>query len=133
MGEPFYIRPQGFLYCLRTNPAYGWETGVAGDGAQVLHCKQHWVVFDSAGHLLRDSDEPMEFHFRSIEVQRFWLPEKFMGVEDLPEILAEYFTAPDKYEMEPGDPEAWISAGQFVFYPGWSEFIIGPGGQVKAS
>ena len=35
--------------------------------------------------------------------------------------------------VEPGDPEAWISAGQFVFYPGWSEYIMGPGGRVEAS
>jgi hypothetical protein len=133
MGEPFYIRPPEFLYCLRTNPAYGWETGVTDDGSQVLRCKRHWLVFDPAGHLLQASDEPVGFRHRPIEVRRFWLPERSVGVEDLPDTLAEFYTAPDEYQMEPGDPEAWISAGQFVFYPGWSEYIMGPGGRVEAS
>ncbi len=133
MGEPFYIRSPDFLYCLRTNPAYGWETGIAADGSQVLHCKQHWLVFDPAGHLLRAGDEPVPLHDGPIAVRRFWVPERFVGVEDLPDTLSEFYTAPDEYEMEPCDPEAWIRAGQFVFYPGWSEYIMGPGGRVVAS
>ena len=68
-----------------------------------------------------------------ITVRRFWVPERFVGVEDLPDTLSEFYTAPDEYEMEPGDPVAWIGAGQFVFYPGWSEYIMGPGGRVEAS
>ncbi len=75
----------------------------------------------------------MPFRDGPIAVRRFWVPEWFMGVEDLPDTLSEFYIAPDEYEMGPGDPEAWISAGQFVFYPGWSEYIIGPGGRVESS
>ncbi len=35
--------------------------------------------------------------------------------------------------MGPGDPEAWLWAGQFVFYAGRGEYVIGPGGRVEAS
>jgi hypothetical protein len=133
VDEPFYIRPPDFRYCLRTSPAYGWATGVTADGLQVLHCKRSWLVFDADGHLLRDGEQELPFQDGSIQVRRFWLPERWMGVEDLPDVLSEFYTAPDEYEMEPGDPEAWIRAGQFVFYPGWSEYIMGPGGRVEAS
>jgi hypothetical protein len=133
VNEPFYIRPPDFRYCLRSNSAYGWVTGIAEDGSQVLHCKQHWLVFDPNGHLLRVADKPLTFRDAPIEVRRFWIPDRVIGVEDLPEGLAEFYTAPEEYEMERGDPDRWIKAGQFVFYPGWSEYIIGPGGRVAAS
>lgn len=133
MDEPFYIRPPDFLYCLRSATGYGWATGTAADGSQVLHCERHWLVFDPAGRLLRAGDEPVPFDAGPIHVRRFWVPDRFVGVEDLPDTLSEFYTAPDRYEMEPGDPDIWIASGQFVFYPGWSEYIIGPGGRVEAS
>ncbi len=133
MDEPFYIRPPDFRYGLRSNPAYGWSTGIAEDGSQILHCKRNWLVFDREGHLQRCGEETVPFHEGPIEVRRFWLPDRWMGIEDLPDVLAEFYTAPEKYEMAPGDPAAWLRAGQFVFYPGWSEYIIGPGGRVAAS
>lgn len=133
MDEPFYIRPPEFLYNLHTNLAYGWETGIADNWTQVLHCQRHWLVFDPVGHLLSAGDEPVRFRDQPIKVRRFWVPERCVGIEDLPDTLAEFYTAPDEYEMEPGDPEAWIRAGQFVFYTGWSEYILGPDGCVEAS
>ncbi len=133
MGEPFYIRTPDFLYGLRTNAAYGWATGIAEDNSQVLYCKRHWLVFDPTGVLLCVGDEAVPFRDRPIAVRRFWVPERFVGVEDMPDLLSEFYTAREEYEGEPGDPVAWINAGQFMFYPGWSEYIIGPNGCVKAS
>jgi hypothetical protein len=133
MHEPFYVRPADHRYCLRSNPAYGWATGHSEDGSQVLRCGLHCLVFAQDGTLLRAGEADLPLREGPIEVKRFWVPDRCMGVEDLPEVLAEFYTAPEVYEMEPGDPEAWLRAGQFIFYPGWSDYIIGPGGRVEAS
>jgi hypothetical protein len=90
-------------------------------------------VFAQDGTLLRACEDDLPIREGPIEVKRFWLPDRGMGVEDLPDVLAEFYTAPEVYEMEPGDPEAWLRAGQFIFYPGWGDYIIGPGGRVEAS
>jgi hypothetical protein len=133
VNEPFYIRAADYRYCLRSNPAYGWATGVTPDGLQVLHSGCHWLIFDRDGALLRASDEAVEYQDAPIEVLRFWVPDRWLGIEDLPDTLAEFYTAPDKYEMEPGDPELWLQAGQFMFYPGGGSYIMGPWARVEAS
>lgn len=133
MHEPFYIRSPDFLYCLRSNPAYGWATGLTEGGLQILHCQRNWLMFDADGNLLRASQQDVPFRDGPIEVRRFWLPDLWTGLEDLPDVLAEFYTAPDEYVMQPGDPEAWINSGQFMFYPGWGDYIMGPDGSVEAS
>ena len=133
MHEPFYLRPPDFHYCLRSNPTYGWATGVAEDGSQILCCKRNWLVFDHDGNLMRSGEQEVPFTDGPIEVKRFWIPDCWLGVEDLPDVLAEYYTAPADFVMEPGDVESWLRDGQFVFYPGWTEYIMGPRGRVVSS
>jgi hypothetical protein len=91
------------------------------------------LVFDQEGALVQVTEEPLRFQEVPIEVQRFWIADHGgMGIEDLPEELSEFYTAPDEYIMEPGDVEAWLGAGQFMFYPGYGSFIMGTNGNVEA-
>jgi hypothetical protein len=125
MHEPFYIRPAGYRYCLRSNPAYGWATGTTDDGLQVLQTGRDRLIFDGDGNLLRASEQELSFREGPIEVKRFWLPDRWMGVEDLED--------PEESEMPPEDVEVWIRGGQFQFYPGWGDYIMGRRGNVEAS
>jgi hypothetical protein len=77
-----------------------------------------WLIFDREGTLVRVTDEAVRYRKGPIEVMRFWLPDRWLGIEDLPEELSEFYTAPDDYVMNPGDVEAWVGVGQFMFYPG---------------
>jgi hypothetical protein len=136
MKQPFYVRPATYRYRLCSAPEHGWATGVTEDGSLVLECKGrglYWLVFDRQGALVQLTEEPVRFREVRIEVQRFWVADRGgLGIEDLPEELSEFYTAPDKYVMEPGDVEAWLGAGQFMFYPGWGSFIVGRSGNVEA-
>lgn len=133
MHEPFHVRPADHRYVLRTYPTYGWATGTAADGSLVLRCGKAWLLFDPDGTLVRVGDEPVAYRDGPIAVRRFWLPDRWIGVEDLPDSLAAYDTAPDEFEMRPEDVESWVRAGQFMFYPGASDYIMGRGGKVEAS
>ena len=134
MDEPFYIRPEDYLYCLTSNAAYGWKTGVTADGRQVLYCGGRTFLFTATGELLESIGAPPDFTVAPIHVRRFWLPEHSTGIEDLPEGLKEYCTDPDEFEGDDQDAELWIEAGQFAFYDGYSgEFILGPEGKVISS
>jgi hypothetical protein len=136
MNEPFYIRPSAYRYCLRSQPEYGWATGITEDGSLVLQCEiwgPYWFIFDGEGTFVQVTEEPVRFREAPIEVRRFWVADRGgMGIEDLPEELSELYTAPDEAVMEPGDVEAWLGDGQFMFYPGWGSFIMGGNGNVEA-
>jgi hypothetical protein len=133
MHEPFNMRPDDYRYCLRTNEAYGWQTGTTPDGSQVLRCKENWLLFDKGGVLLRVSGDGVPFQDGPILVRRFWLPDRWMGIEDLESELALFYTNPDEFVMEEKDIEWWIRVGQFVFHCGWTEYVLGAEGQVKIS
>lgn len=134
MKEPFYVRPEDYRYCLRSDEEYGWATGIAEDGFQVLQPRlgSCWLIFDRDGTLVRVTDRAVPFREGPIEVKRFWLPDRWLGIEDLPEELSEFYTAPDEYVMNPGDVEAWVRAGQFMFYPGVGDYIMSQDGEVEA-
>lgn len=125
MGEPCYVRPPEYRYCLRSNPAYGWATGATEEGLQVLHAGQDWLLFDAEGVLLRADSGAVPFRDGPIQVRRFWLPDRWMGIEDMED--------PEEAEMRPEDVEAWIRDGQFQFYPGSGDYIVGRAGNVEAS
>lgn len=133
MHQPYNVRPEDYRYCLRTNDAYGWETGRTADGIQVLHCKANWLLFDENGHCIRAGTEAVSFQDEPIHVLRFWIPERWMGIEDLDSELALVYTDPVEAVMEPSDIDAWVRAGQFVFHCGWGDYVMGPEGQVVSS
>ena len=54
----------------------------------------------------------MRFQELPIRVQRFWLPELWLGIEDMPDTLAEFYTAPEAFEMAASDVQAWIGTDQ---------------------
>ena len=58
----------------------------------------------------------------SLRVQRFWLPELWLGIEDMPDTLAEFYTAPEAFEMAASDVQAWIGTDQYVFHAGCGDF-----------
>jgi hypothetical protein len=99
MHEPFNMRPGDYRYCLRTNEADGWRTGITPDGFQVLRCKENWLLFDEEGVLLRVSGEYVSFDDGPIFVRRFWLPDRWMGIEDLDSELALFYTNPEQFVM----------------------------------
>jgi hypothetical protein len=133
MHEPFNMRPEEHRYCLRTNDAYGWQTGTTADGSQVLHCNDNWLHIDKDGVLRHVGEESVPFQDGPILVRRFWLHDRWMGIEDLDSELALYFTNPDECVMEKKDIDWWLAIGQFVFHCGWSEYVLGSQGQVEIS
>jgi hypothetical protein len=134
MKVPFYVRPEDYRYCLRSNGEYGWATGITEEGLQVLRPRLAacWLIFDGEGALVRVIDEAVRYRECPIGVKRFWFPDRWLGIEDLPEELSEFYTAPDEYVMNPGDVEAWVGAGQFMFYPGAGDYIMSRDGKVEA-
>src|SRR5262245_31899616 len=133
MREPFNVRPDDHRYRLRTNEAYGWQTGTTANGMQVLHCKDSWLLFDEEGSLVGVGPEALPFTEGPISVRRFWLPERWLGIEDLDSELALFYRNPEEFVMEEKDIDWWIRVGQFVFHCGWSEYVLGAEGQVEIS
>src|SRR5581483_2294449 len=99
--EPYWFRPEDHRYCLRSNTEYGWTTGVAEDGRQVLHSGKNRLAFDADGRLLGPAGPELVVREAPIRVLRFWLPEIWTGVEDLPAPLADYLLDPDEFVQEP--------------------------------
>src|SRR5947209_5634248 len=91
MKEPFYVRPEDYRYCLRSNKEYGWATGLTEDGLLVLRPRlpSCWLIFDREGNLLRVTDKLVSFREAPIGVKRFWFTDRWLGIEDLPEELSE--------------------------------------------
>jgi hypothetical protein len=99
----------------------------------VLHCKDNWLLFDKEGALLRVGAEIVPFQDNPIFVRRFWLPDRWMGIEDLESELALFYTNPEEFVMEEKDILWWIRVGQFVFHCGWNEYVLSAEGQVEIS
>jgi hypothetical protein len=158
MHEPFYVRPADYHYTLVSDPAYGWWTGAIHRGRQLLRGVSAVLLFDEDGDLERIEKvegypipqewrqvPPVESHagigwpralaFEEgpIRIKRFWLPELWLGIEDLPDGLAEYYTSPETFESEPEDVQWWIEAGQYVFHAGCGDYYMSPEGRVETS
>jgi hypothetical protein len=158
MHTPYYFRSPEYRYCLGSEGAYGWWTGTIAGGRQVFRGPTAFIVFDEQGHLLRAEDSsrypvPREWqNFRQppsqastawlteldfkecpIRVLRFWLPEFWVGIEDMPDELAEFYTAPGSFELEPSDVQAWINTDQYVFHAGCGDYFISRAGEVETS
>jgi hypothetical protein len=160
MHQPFYFRAPGYHYTLRSNMAYGWWTGVISGERQLLHSAGAVVIFNRAGELLQveatesypippdwcenprasASVRPawavdLDFDECPIRVLRFWVPERWLGIEDMPDILAEYFTNPEvSYshgDVRPEDGANWKESDQFVFRCGCGDYWLNSRGDVK--
>jgi hypothetical protein len=63
--------------------------------------------------------------------ERFWIPERWLGIEDMPDILAEYFTAPAVFLSRGGvraeDALAWRASEDYVFHCGCNHYMSGRG------
>jgi hypothetical protein len=155
MKPPFYFRAPDYRYTLRSDSAYGWWTGVTRDERQLLVSRNGTLVFDRRGQLLTvadDSEYPIppewkagpavvpcsvpwpqavQFEECPLRVRRFWVPERYLGVADMPDLLAEYFTDPDTFrargDVRAEDALAWRDSDEYVFHCGCDYFMSGRG------
>jgi hypothetical protein len=158
MHEPFYVRPIDYRYTLASEPVYGWWTGRIRGGRQLLLGVNAVLLFDEEGNLQQIEgierypvphgwqEVPpsqsngnvswlvkLEFDERPIRIKRFWLPELWLGIEDLPDGLAEYYTSPETFELEPEDVQWWTEVGQYVFHAGCGDYYMNREGGVETS
>jgi hypothetical protein len=155
---PYYFRPPDYRYRLYSERGYGWWTGVVRGDQQLYLGPTAVLLFDRKGGLLRVEDKslypvpkewrdrpcasaecseawPRELGFKEavIEVKRFWLPELWIGVEDMPDTLAEFYTDPERFELEPGDVDSWKESDQYVFHAGCGDYYMNSEGGVETS
>src|SRR5262245_18932515 len=162
LDEPVYLRPPDYLYRLRSAPGWPMFTGTIAGDRRLLLVAGCAVEFDAEGHLvgLRDGggqgypipqslfpadfpdrgcpDEQAgwvpELGFRQgpIEVRRFWFPDRWIGISDLPLMLWDLPRDPDLFtdkqwtEVRASD---WFAWGNFAFRCGTREVYIGREGQ----
>lgn len=162
MHQPFYFRPPEYRYTLRSEMGYRWWTGVLEDDRQFWRGVGTAVTFDRAGKLLRVEEvesypippewyhDPsgaqrvrppwavdLDFEECPIRVRRFWVPERWLGIEDMPKILSEYFTDREAFlahgDVRAEDAESWKALGQFVFLANGGDYWINSRGDVETS
>jgi hypothetical protein len=158
LHTPFYFRPLGYRYRLFSERVYGWWTGIVHGKQQMLCGPTAVLFFDQEGNLIRIENErlypapkewcdssracvecsetwPKELQFKEavVELKRFWLAERWIGIEDMPDGLAEFYTAPEWFEMEPEDVQSWMESGQYVFYSGCGDYYMNSEGGVETS
>ncbi|MGF1578008.1 MAG: hypothetical protein ACFCD0_01455 [Gemmataceae bacterium] len=156
MDAPFYNRSEDHNYFLRSNPEDGWWTGVVHDEIQFLRTPTVVLQFDRHGKIVNVEDAqqypvppewengsdatadcseswPSEMKFEEcpIKVKRFWLPDHAVGIEDMPEVLAEFYTKPDSFEMSPDDVKDWENGNRFVFHCAGIEEYMNRKGEVE--
>jgi hypothetical protein len=155
---PYYYRPPDYRYCLFSELGYGWWTGIVRDHQQLFLGPTAVLLFDCDGNFMRVEDKqlypvPKEWRERTparaecseewphklgykeavIEVKRFWLPNLWIGIEDMPDLLAEFFTDPERFELDPDDVEAWKATDQYVFHAGCGDYYMNSEGGVETS
>jgi hypothetical protein len=155
---PYYFRSPDYRYRLFSESGYGWWTGIIRGNQQLFRGPTAVLLFDAAGELLKVEDKnlyPIPVEWRTcpraladcsevwprqaqwneavIEVKRFWLPERWLGIEDMPDILAEFYTDPERFEMEPEDVQSWMESGQYVFHAGCGDYYVNSKGEVETS
>lgn len=162
MDDPIYLRPQDYRYCLRSDLHHPMVTGAISKDRRMLLVTGMVLEFDSGGHLLsvRDADattyplpqflfpEPIrdrgcpddqagwmeELNFRegAIFVRRFWLPERRLGISDIPYGLIDLPRDPNLLtDAQRADLIAsdWFDDGDFAFRCGKVDVYIGPTGK----
>jgi hypothetical protein len=159
LGEPLYLRPPDYRYCLRSEPDHPMFTGTVSGGRQFLLAAGTALEFDGDGHLLgvRPGDYPLprslfpvrfrdrgcpdeqagwvrELGYRDepIRVRRFWLPELWMGISDLPHGIVDLPDDPDLFteaQKEFVRTSMWFEDGDFAFRCGDLEVFVGPDGK----
>jgi hypothetical protein len=103
-------------------------------GVEEYPIPEEWRRIPPAqGHACVSWPAELEFEERPIRVRRFWLPELRLGIEDLPDDLAEYYTSTETFESEPEDVQWWIDVGQWVFHAGCGDFYMNREGGVETS
>ncbi len=105
MEKPVYVRSPEHLYPVRADPPHPRFTGRSPAGLQALVISETLLEFDPAGQLLgvrdyrEDDGPPAGFEAGPIAVRRFWLPERRLGISDIPVGLLGL----------PGDPELFTA------------------------
>lgn len=90
LDPPIYLRPPDYTYRLQSDPSHPLLTGVGPDGCQVLVVPGTLLEFDTAGHLIASGDAdascalPDGFEARPISIRRFWVPDRRLGISDVP-------------------------------------------------
>lgn len=158
LHTPFYFRPPDYRYRLFSERFYGWWTGKVQGKQQMLCGPTAVLFFDWEGNLIRIENKqlyptpkecfdaanawaecreawPKELQFKEavVDLKRFWLAEKWIGIEDMPDGLAEFYTAPEQFEMEPEDVQSWMGSGLYVFHSGCGDYYMNSDGGVETS
>jgi hypothetical protein len=71
-----------------------------------------------------------------LRVHRFWIPQRHLGIEDMPDLLSEYFTNPAAFsahgDVRAADALGWQKSDDFVFHCG-GDFLMNRHGDVTSS
>jgi hypothetical protein len=148
------MRPDDYLYTLRSEEAYGWWTGILRDGRQVLVSIEA-VFFDHEGNLLAvdatgsvrlpTSETPswrdiLGFKEGPIRIKRFRLPEQQITIEDITDTMSEFLDDPcpeswseEERQEYPELIREWLQDGQYVFYSGAGDYYMSRDGEVETS
>lgn len=90
LDPPIYLRPPDHPYRLRSDPPHPLLTGRGPEARQVLVVPDTVLEFDAEGYLsaVRDGGAacalPTGLEDQPITVRRFWLPERRLGISDIP-------------------------------------------------
>jgi hypothetical protein len=128
---------------------------VTRDERQLLISRNGTLIFDRSGQLLAVADEseyPIPPEWRAgpavaecsvpwpqlvgfeecpIRVRRFWVSERRLGIEDIPDLLAEYFTDTEAFlahgDVRVQDALGWRDSELYVFHCGCDYYMSGRG------
>jgi hypothetical protein len=90
LDSPIYLRSPEYPYRLRSDLSHPLLTGVGPAGRQVLVVPGVVLEFNATGQLsvIRDGEPscalPAGFEGQPITVRRFWLPDRRLGISDIP-------------------------------------------------
>lgn len=86
---------------------------------------------------LRRWERELKAHDATISIKRFFIPERQIGIQDLPEHYLEFLANRDTYDEErrrelQSDVDNWLRDGDFVLY--WTEdYYLDRTGEVVSS
>lgn len=162
VDDPVYLRPPDYRYCLRSDLHHPMVTGAIGKDRRLLLVMGLELVFDAGGYLLsvREADattyplpqflfpesirdrgvpddqagwmEELNFREGAIFVRRFWLPERWLGISDIPYGFVDLPRDPDLLtDAQRADliDSDWFDDGDFALRCGDTDVYIGPTGK----